>query len=362
MDYSKYRVVGLILEPEGYPLQETPEVLEPLLPPVEFYDDEPASPYEPYEPVSPYEPDSPRGSDVGDSEVHPFLDFEHPADDTVHDADEEEDDTDADPPPPSPDHPPLQKKTYIEGVDYLDSHIGSRSIHDNTSRRYLRDLFRQYYKKINKRLPTKLVPRLPTETDKTSKEQGVYYNIFVDKLKNEIYPEHNITVNVMTKHGKNWRIDPSKFAENGIEKLPLWMDIAIDRRKSGVPVSQTAQQKEALGSNCACHHCGWRLGEKRGPLILAPRNMHFDGVSEEHKKRKYHGRAPSGQVTASMEVAADDVAAVFSCLFCHASRSNTHWMDDIKKKTKTTPSPELRRSARLREVGRSDVRSRLRYK
>ena len=29
--------------------------------------------------------------------------------------------------PPSPDHPPLQKKTYIEGVDYLDSYIGRSS-------------------------------------------------------------------------------------------------------------------------------------------------------------------------------------------------------------------------------------------
>jgi len=353
IDFRKYRIVGLILERNdnaGYPLGEIetvrpaspPPVPSPLFAPagaVEDYASDPPSPHVSFvDYASDITDDPDSDSDVDERHVHPYLDFEFPAEAPSDVSDADEDDDAAGSLPPSPAFPRIRDgRTYTEGVDYLDSHIGAKSRSDNTSRRYLRDLFRAYYKNINGRNPRILRARKPTETDKNSKTQGIYYDIFVDMLKNEIYPQYNITTNVMTKHGKFWRIDPEKFAENGIKQLPLWMDVAIDRQKTGVPASQTAQQKEAIGPHCACHYCGWRLGEQRGNMILAPRHVHIDGVRQPHVDRKFHGRAPEGRVTAAMEVAEDKASAVFSCQFCHAARSNKMFMKDIVKNTQTTP-------------------------
>jgi hypothetical protein len=130
---------------------------------------------------------------------------------------------------------------------------------------------------------------------------------------------------------KSYRPDLEKMAENGIKQLPLWFDIDVKRTSTGLPMSQTQRQKEALGFNAVCHHCGWRLGTTRGGKTLVIKDLEFDGISHAHQKIKYKGKqAPEGQMQAMGEVAKGD--SVICCAFCHRARGNDYTLWENRKK------------------------------
>ena len=198
-------------------------------------------------------------------------------------------------------------KNYKDG-DFVEGNLHGGSVQDNTSKNYALYLF-----KTENRGKVQI----------NTKKSNLHYNTFKNHLIKNVYPKYGINFEIMSKSEKGdyFLPDKTKMASKGIKKLPLWFDIDVQRNQDGLPQSQTQRQKEALGFNCVCHHCAWRLGTERGGMILTIKDVEFDGVTRSHQFIKYKGKqAPNGQMQAMGEVAKGD--AVLSCSHCHRARGN----------------------------------------
>ena len=194
--------------------------------------------------------------------------------------------------------------------DFVEGNLQGGSVEDNTTKHYAMYLFK-----------TENREKVQINRDKTN----VHYNTFKNHLLKKVYPKYGINFKIMSKSEKGdyFFPDKTKMAAKGIKKLPLWFDIDVQRTQEGLPKSQTQRQKEALGFNCVCHHCAWRLGTARGGMILTIKDVEFDGVTRGHQLIKYKNKqAPNGQMQAMGEIAKGD--AVLACSHCHKARGNDY--------------------------------------
>ena len=199
--------------------------------------------------------------------------------------------------------------------DFAEGNLKARSIQDNTSRNYANHLFQTEHEG-------------PVSIDK--EDSNPHKDTFTNHLM-RVYKKYGINQSIMKRKSgsrSDWKVDKTQMASAGIKRLPLWFDIDVVRTSTGLPQSQTQRQKEALGFNAACHHCGWVLGTTRGAKRLTVSDLEFDGMTQDHVDIKYNRKqAPDGQMRAMGEVAKGD--SVMSCGHCHRARGNdfTAWQN-----------------------------------
>jgi hypothetical protein len=196
---------------------------------------------------------------------------------------------------------------FKEG-DFAEGNMKGRSIQDNTARNYANYLFQTEHEG-------------PVSIDK--EDTNPHKDTFTNHLR-RVYEKYGINRSIMKRRPgtrADFKVDKAQMAAEGVKRLPMWFDIDVIRTQEGLPQSQTQRQKEALGFNAACHHCGWILGTIRGGKRLVISDIEFDGVTQDHVDIKYNKKqAPNGQMRAMGEVAKGD--SVLSCGHCHRSRGN----------------------------------------
>ena len=195
----------------------------------------------------------------------------------------------------------------LKNVVFAEGNLKNRSVEDNTARNFANYLFQ-----------TEHAGPISIDKEPTNPHKDTFTNHLL-----RVYQTYGIDSSIMTRsdNRKYYTLDKAKMADAGILKLPLWFDIDVHRTSMGLPKSQTQRQKEALGFNAACHHCGWVLGTIRGGKRLVVSDIEFDGVTQSHHDIKYmQKQAPDGTMRAMGEVAVGD--SVLSCGHCHRARGN----------------------------------------
>ena len=195
----------------------------------------------------------------------------------------------------------------LKNVVFAEGNLKERSVEDNTARNYANYLFQNEH-----------AGSISIDEEATNPHKDTFKNHLL-----RVYQTYGIDSSIMTRsaNGNYYTLDRTKMADEGILKLPLWFDIDVHRTWRGLPQSQTQRQKEALGFNAACHHCGWVLGTIRGGKRLVVSEIEFDGVTQSHVDIKYMKKqAPTGRMRAMGEVAVGD--SVLSCGHCHRARGN----------------------------------------